>query len=78
VHLKRCLRFLMEGRVRLKVAVVCHAASWLGWPLSIWLTQEPPFILSLSWFAIIYATWNDISTAILMVKQDDGDSRSSS
>lgn len=38
-------------------------SSLIGWPVSLWLTSEPPFILSLSWFALIYEAWNAIQIA---------------
>jgi ribose/xylose/arabinose/galactoside ABC-type transport system permease subunit len=42
-------------RVRTVVAWVLLAGSLVGWPVSMftWAKDEPPFILSLSWLAIV-------------------------
>jgi hypothetical protein len=42
-------------RVRTVAAWVLLAGSLVGWPVSMltWARHEPPFILSLSWLAIV-------------------------
>lgn len=42
-------------RVRTITAWVLLIASLIGWPVSMltWARHEPPFILSLSWLAIV-------------------------
>jgi hypothetical protein len=37
--------------------------STIGWPLSLWFTDEPPFILSLSWLAVWIEGWNAVQIA---------------
>lgn len=39
--------------------------SLAGWPLSIFFTDEPPFILSLSWLALTLTAWDVICTSDL-------------
>jgi hypothetical protein len=59
----------------LKVNLWLNAGLLLGvlvaWPLT-QLTiarHEPPFVLSLSWFAIAYAAWNTLLTALVAHEQ---------
>jgi len=52
-------------RARLVIAWTLFVASLLGWPLSVWLTDEPPFILSLSWLALTITAWDVICTSEL-------------
>lgn len=40
-------------------------ASLIGWPLSIWLTDEPVFILSLSWLALTITAYDVICSTEL-------------
>jgi hypothetical protein len=50
---------------RLKISWTLFWGSLVGWPLSIWLTDEPIFILSLSWFAITVTAYDVICTTEL-------------
>ena len=55
---------LMSPRAQLIFAWVLLIGSLIGWPLS-QLTlarSEPPFVLGLSWFAIVLGAWNTIVT----------------
>lgn len=54
----------MSPKVQLYLAWVLLIGSLIGWPLS-QLTvaaNEPPFVLGLSWFAIVLGAWNTIVT----------------
>lgn len=56
---------IMSPRAQLYLAWVLLIGSLIGWPLS-QLTvaaNEPPFVLGLSWFAIVLGAWNTIVTA---------------
>jgi len=46
------------------------AAAIVGWPLSLWLTDEPPVVLSLSWLALIYTAFDCINTTAIRQKDD--------
>ncbi len=35
----------------------------VGWPATVWLTDEPVFVLSLSWLAIVIEAWNMVQIA---------------
>lgn len=53
---------LLSPRMQLIVSWVLLVGSVIGWPLS-QLTvaaNEPPFILGLSWFAIVLGAFNTI------------------
>lgn len=50
---------------RLKLAWGMFWASLIGWPLSIWFTDEPVFILSLSWLALTLTCWDVICSTEL-------------
>lgn len=55
----------MPTKYRIYAAWVLLGASVIGWPLSM-LTiakDEPPFVLSLSWLAIILTSLDIIATA---------------
>ena len=55
---------LFSPRAQLIFAWVLLIGSLVGWPLS-QLTvarDEPPFVLGLSWFAIVLGAWNTIVT----------------
>jgi len=60
---------LHSPRFKLGVAWVLFVGSLIGWPLSIWLTEEPPFILSLSWLALTLTSWDIIMTTALHAKK---------
>lgn len=55
---------LFSPRAQLVFAWLLLIGSLIGWPLS-QLTlarDEPPFVLGLSWFAIVMSAWNTIVT----------------
>lgn len=56
-------RFMTKHRVT--IAWILFWASLLGWPLSLIFTDEPPFILSLSWLALTLTSWDVIQTSEL-------------
>lgn len=58
-------------RARLILAWVLIAASIVGWPLTLWLTDEPPFVLSLSWLAITLTAWDILNTTHVRNQQED-------
>jgi hypothetical protein len=55
---------LCSPRAQLIFAWVLLVGSLIGWPLSQFTVAsgEPPFILGLSWFAIVLGAWNTIVT----------------
>jgi hypothetical protein len=58
-------------KLNLWANLVLLVAVLVAWPLS-QLTvarTEPPFILSLSWFAILYSAWNTVLTSIVAHEQ---------
>jgi len=57
--------YFKSRKFRLMLAWAMFWASLIGWPLSIIFTDEPPFILSLSWFAITSTAWDIICTTEL-------------
>lgn len=59
------MTWLKSRKTRLILAWCLFWASLIGWPISIWLTDEPVFILSLSWFAITITALDMIMTADL-------------
>lgn len=65
---------LFSPKAQLIVAWVLLVGSLIGWPLS-QLTvarSEPPFVLGLSWFAIVLGAWNTIVTTQVNKDLDDG------
>ncbi len=54
---------MMGKRVRVWAGWTLLVGSLMGWPASIWFTDEPVFILSLSWFAIVLEAWNMVQIA---------------
>lgn len=65
----RLLRWWENPRIplstvaKLRLAWVTIAVSLVGWPVSLFLLDEPPAILSLSWLALTYTAWDIVSTA---------------
>lgn len=45
-------------RIRIILAWTLLIGSLIGWPISLlsWAKDEPPFVLSLSWLAIVVAS----------------------
>ncbi len=62
MNLRGAFNRFMAPEVRLRFAWGQLILSLLGWPISVLLTDEPPFILSLSWYAIAITAWDVIST----------------
>jgi len=62
---KNIKEFTKTPQFRMTSAWILFWGSLIGWPLSIWLTDEPVFILSLSWFAITITAWDVINTTEL-------------
>lgn len=51
----------MKGKVA--AGWVMLTATIIGCPASIWWTDEPPFVLFLSWLAIGIEAWNMVQIA---------------
>jgi hypothetical protein len=69
---------IFSPKAQLIFAWVLLVGSLIGWPLS-QLTvaaDEPPFVLGLSWFAIVLGAWNTIVTT--QVNRDVADAPASS
>lgn len=62
----------MKTKLRIYLAWVLLAGAIIGWPLSQFTVakDEPPFILGLSWLAIIVTAIDVISTQDVRDKQD--------
>lgn len=60
-------------QLRIRVAWVLLVFSAVGWPLSQFTIakEEPPFILGLSWLAIILTSVDILSTQDVRHKQED-------
>ncbi len=60
-------------RARLIVAWVLLVGAVIGWPVSqlTFAKDEPPFVLALSWLAIILTAWDVLNTADVRNQQDD-------
>jgi hypothetical protein len=56
-------RLIRNQKLRVRAGWCMFLGSLLAWPFSLWLTDEPPFILSLSWWAIILEAWNMVQIA---------------
>lgn len=61
----RWVRSPRARRVRVAVAWCLLGGSIVGWPVSAltWAANEPPFILGLSWLAIILTAWDIVQTS---------------
>lgn len=60
-------------RARVVIAWVMLVGGLIGWPLS-QLTiakDEPPFVLALSWLAIILTAWDVLNTTDVRRQQED-------
>jgi hypothetical protein len=59
-------------RVRTIGAWVLLAGSTIGWPVSMltWARHEPPFILSLSWLAIVIESASLLTSSQVHENQD--------
>ena len=63
--MRKFWRWLNKRETRLGIAWTMFAASLIGWPLSMIFTDEPRFILSLSWLALTITAWDIIQTSEL-------------
>ena len=56
---------IFSPKAQLIFAWVLLVGSLIGWPLSqlTVASGEPPFVLGLSWFAIVIGAWNTIVTS---------------
>lgn len=62
-------------RVRTVAAWVLLVGSTIGWPVSMlsWAKHEPPFILSLSWLAIVIEAASLLTSSQVRENQEPGD-----
>lgn len=60
-------------RARLAAAWVLLVGSLIGWPISAftWAKDEPPFVLSLSWLAIVLTAVDILSTSDVRNEQEE-------
>lgn len=63
------MKWYKNPRYRLRLAWALFWGSLIGWPVSIFLTDEPVFILSLSWLAINLTAFDVICTSDLRANQ---------
>lgn len=65
----------MKPSLRLWSGWVLLAGSFAGWPASViwWAKDEPTFVLSLSWFALILTALDIIFTAQVAVEEERRD-----
>lgn len=63
----------LSPEVRLRLAWFIFIGCAIGWPLSMFTVArgEPPFILSLSWLALMLTAWDVINTSDVRREQDD-------
>jgi hypothetical protein len=54
---------VFSTKTQLVLAWFFLVASVIGWPISLITTDEPPYILSLSWLALTLTAFNWISAA---------------
>ncbi len=62
-------------RARTIAAWILLTGSVIGWPVSMltWAKSEPPFILSLSWLAIVIESASLLTSSQVRESQDNGD-----
>lgn len=63
----------LSPKLRHRLAWTLLVGSLIGWPLSaFWLaTDEPKFVLGLSWLAITLTALDLVETSSVRVKQDE-------
>jgi len=54
---------LLTPRMQVRLAWLQLAISVVGWPVSLWLIDEPKVILSLSWWAILATALGHLSAS---------------
>lgn len=59
----RLIAHALTPKLQLQLAWAQLVVTLIGWPLSLWLVQEPPVILSLSWWAVLVTSLNYIASA---------------
>jgi hypothetical protein len=59
----RWISGLLTPKIQERLAWFQLVVTLIGWPLSIWLVDEPPVILSLSWWAVLVTSLNYIASA---------------
>lgn len=69
------MRRLFEPHNQVRFAWVNLWASLAGLPVTVWLTDEPPVILALSWYAVTVTAlgWLAAAQANQKVREDDDD-----
>lgn len=66
---------LRDPHLRIRLALVLLALSVVGWPVSALTvaSDEPQFVLGLSWLAIILTCIDVVSTTDVRREQENGD-----
>jgi hypothetical protein len=59
----RLISHALSPRLQLQLAWAQLVVTLIGWPLSLVFVQEPPVILSLSWWAVLVTSMNYIASA---------------
>lgn len=64
---------MKSRKIRTIAAWVLLGGSCIGWPLSTltWAQDEPPFVLGLSWLAVILTAWDILTTS--QVHEEQGE-----
>lgn len=60
----------VSPHARLVIGEWLFDLSLIGCPLSVWLTDEPPTILILSWLAVTFTAMDIVQTADVRNEQD--------
>lgn len=65
-------RRFLSPRVRFYTGVTLLIGSFIGWPLSAltWAKDEPPFVLGLSWLAVILTAFDIINSALVSLEKE--------
>ena len=63
-------RIPLDKKWKLRLAWIAIGSTLIGWPISLFLLDEPPVILSLSWLALTYTAWDIVSTADSSEEED--------
>lgn len=67
----------MTPRWRRRAALVLLAVCLVGWPVSAlwWARDEPPFVLGLSWLALVLTAVDIAATTDVRAAHDDQEAR---
>lgn len=70
------LDVIRNPRLRIALAVMLLVACIIGWPLSMltFAKNEPPFVLSLSWLALILTALDILNTVDVRREQEADES----